>query len=59
MALKIPISFKKEEKDMYDFLFSQLSPSIYIKGLLRKEMINLETKTPSQKKNNDKFELDF
>lgn len=38
MAMKIPLSFKESEKEMYDFLQSQLSPSIYIKQLLLKEM---------------------
>jgi len=58
MALKIPISFKKDEKDMYDFLLSQLSPSIYIKEYLKSQMKLKENKTPNEKQNS-KFELDF
>jgi hypothetical protein len=38
MDLKIPLSFKQSEKNMYDFLKSQLSPSIYLKQLLKNEM---------------------
>lgn len=36
--MKIPISFKKTEQDLYDFLNSKRSPSCYIKDLLEKEM---------------------
>lgn len=35
--MKITISFKQNEKDLYDFLISKRSASIYIKDLLEKE----------------------
>lgn len=35
---KIVISFKDQEKDLYDFLKSQLSPSIYVKEMLKDKM---------------------
>ncbi|MFR1908635.1 MAG: hypothetical protein ACLS28_24165 [Clostridium neonatale] len=35
--MKITISFKQNEKDLYDFLISKRSSSIYIKDLLEKE----------------------
>lgn len=38
MAMKVSVSFKEDEKRMYDFLKKQLSPSIYIKEMLKKEM---------------------
>ncbi|MGL4875199.1 MAG: hypothetical protein ACRC30_11185 [Clostridium sp.] len=37
-SLKVPISFKQSEKSMYDFLQSKLSPSVYIKEFLIREM---------------------
>lgn len=36
--MKTPISFKKSEKDLYDFLNSKRSPSCYVKDLLEREM---------------------
>lgn len=50
---KIGISFKDTENDLYDFLKEKLSPSIYIKELIKKDMENKET----NKK--DKIEFDF
>lgn len=58
MAIKVSISFKDSEKNMYDFLQSKLSSSIYIKGLIKKEM-RLNENQISNKKNNNKFNLDF
>ena len=40
MALIIPISFKESEIDLYSYLKSQVSPSVYIKQLLYKEINN-------------------
>ncbi|HEY5563916.1 MAG TPA: circadian clock-controlled protein [Clostridiaceae bacterium] len=57
MALKVSISFKETEKDMYNFLLSQLSPSIYIKGLIKKEMPVKVMK--NEKKQESDFDLDF
>jgi len=56
MAVKIPISFKETEKDMYEFVLSQLSSSIYIKGLIKKDM---ETNKISTSKVNTDFGIDF
>lgn len=36
--MKIQLSFKKTEQTMYDFVKGQLSPSIYLKQLLKNEM---------------------
>jgi len=36
--LKITVSFKEGEKDMYEYLEKQLSASIYLKQLLKNEM---------------------
>mgnify|MGYP001562718145 CR=1 FL=1 len=58
MAIKVSISFKDSEINMYDFLQSQLSSSIYIKELIKKEM-RLNDNKISNKKNNNKFNLDF
>jgi len=57
LALKVSISFKETEKDMYNFLLSQLSPSIYIKGLIKKEMPVKVMK--NEKKQESDFDLDF
>ena len=37
--MKIPISFKKTEIELYQFLSSKRSPSNYVKDLLEKEML--------------------
>lgn len=58
LAIKVSISFKDSEKGMYDFLQSQLSASIYIKELIKKEMKLYENKI-SNKKNNNEFNLDL
>jgi hypothetical protein len=50
---KLGISFKDTENDLYDFVKEKLSPSIYIKELIKKDMENKET----NKK--DKIEFDF
>ena len=48
MAIKIGISFKETEKELYDFLQKQLSPSIYVKELIQREIEATETKTESK-----------
>ncbi|MDC4241663.1 MULTISPECIES: hypothetical protein [Clostridium] len=50
---KIGISFKDTEIELYEFVKGKLSPSIYIKELIKKDMENKET----NKK--DKIEFDF
>ena len=58
MAIKISVSFKdtESEKEMYDYIQSQLSSSIYIKGLIKKDM---EENKPVAKKVNTNFGMDF
>lgn len=48
---KIGISFKDTEIDLYEFVKDKLSPSIYIKELIKKDMEN--------KENNNKKNLSF
>ena len=50
MAIKVGISFKESEKDIYDFLQKQLSPSIYVKELIKKEKEAEEAKTEEKPK---------
>jgi hypothetical protein len=38
MPLKIQLSFKLAEKAMYEHVLKQLSPSIYLKQLLKNEI---------------------
>jgi hypothetical protein len=38
MGMKVPLSFKKTEKEMYEYLMKQLSPSIFVKQLLKNEI---------------------
>lgn len=38
MAMKISISFKENEKYIYDYLMTKLSPSIYLKELILLDM---------------------
>ena len=37
--MKIPVSFKRTEIDLYNFLNSKRSPSNYVKDLLEREML--------------------
>lgn len=52
--LKIPLSFKETEKDMYDYVKKQLNYSAYLKGLIIKDMDNSKPK-----KENSSFNFDF
>lgn len=53
MAVKVAISFKDTEieKAMYDFLQSQISPSYYLKSLIKIEMEKNGQVTVPEKKN--------
>lgn len=51
MAKQISLSFKEHEMEMYNFIKSKSSPSIYIKELIKNTM-NGENK----QQNNDKHE---
>lgn len=58
---KIPISFKKGEEDLYNFIKSKRNASCYIKDLVEKDMnVNREVTMERQTsyKNND-FGFDF
>lgn len=58
MAMKISISFKENEKHIYDYLMTKLSPSIFIKELILREMKNEEPKQNKRKESKIDF-LDF
>jgi hypothetical protein len=51
MALKVTLSFKESEKEMYDFLMSQLSHSIYLKSLIKPQMECEKAPEKQQSKN--------
>lgn len=50
---KVGISFKDKEIDLYNFLMNQISPSIYIKQLLKEQIKKEEPK--EIKRNNFNF----
>ena len=56
MALKVNISFKESERDMYDFLKSKLSPSVYLKEYIQSQMIKSE---PVKKEEISNFDMDL
>lgn len=55
MELRISLSFKLNEKDMFDFVKSQLSGSIYIKGLIKNDMEKSSKETTNEPKRKDIF----
>jgi hypothetical protein len=55
--MKIPVSFKEEEKVMYDYVNEKLSASIYIKQLIKDDM---EKNKPQERKSkNTGVSFDF
>jgi len=50
---KVGISFKDKEIDLYNFLINQISPSVYIKQLLKEQIKKEEPK--EIKRNNFNF----
>ncbi|MGL5149643.1 MAG: hypothetical protein ACRC7N_03600 [Clostridium sp.] len=56
---KLSISFKdnQEEQKLYNFLKDQLSPSVYIKMLLKREMCQQEMKQPAKQNNRRSFDF--
>lgn len=54
--MKIPISFKSDEIDLYNFLKNKRSPSIYIKDILEKEMENNNSNVNKNDVDNSNFE---
>ncbi len=63
MALKISLSFKENEVEMYEYIKTKRNASCYIKDLIEKDMrINNYTRNKKEEKsNNDSndLELDF
>ncbi|MGL5084298.1 MAG: hypothetical protein ACRC68_01025 [Clostridium sp.] len=63
--MKIPISFKKEEEHIYNYIKSKRNASVYIKDLVEEEMNNkniIKEKTVVRKKEervSGNLELDF
>lgn len=58
--MKIPISFKESEKEIYSFIKSKLSPSIYIKELVIADMKKSNTsREEMHEKKKRNFELDM
>lgn len=53
---KIGISFKDSEIELYEFIKSQLSPSIYIKQLIKDQM---EKKNGEEKHTSNKIQNSF
>lgn len=50
---KVGISFKDKEIDLYNFLMNQISPSVYIKQLLKEQ---IKKEDPKEiKRNNFNF----
>lgn len=49
MAKKVSISFKENEMDLYDYLMSKISPSYFLKTLIKKE-IEAESGKNAEKK---------
>jgi len=56
MAIKVSVSFKDTEQEMLNHVNSQLSISIYIKGLIQKDMQN---KIIPEKKQSNNYSVDF
>lgn len=51
MAKKVSISFKENENelDLYEYLMSQISPSYFLKALIKKEMSAESSKNAEKK----------
>ena len=56
--MKVSLSFKEDEKEMYNYLQSQLSASIYIKQLIKNDM-EKSTKPEREIKTTKRNLLDF
>jgi hypothetical protein len=57
MAIKVNISFKESEREMFEFLDNQISASYYIKQLIKEKM---DHNKPAPKQNNNTgFQLDI
>lgn len=58
MVLKIPISFKKNEKHIYDYIKSKRNYSDYIKDLVEEDM-KKNTEVKPVKRNKNDFSIDI
>ncbi len=56
MGMKIPISFKENEKEIYDWIKSKRNFSVYIKDLVEEDMKKNKEVKPIKRKN---FEIDI
>lgn len=59
MALKVSISFKESEKELYEYLTKKLSASIYIKELIQIDMKEDKSNKGSKEVKRNGFKLDF
>ena len=57
--MKIAISFKDNEADLYNFLKEKRSPSCYIKDILEKEMQQNNNSESTKKEVNNNNSNDF
>lgn len=57
--MKISLSFKENEKEIYDYLTSKLSASIYIKELILVDMKEKPEKRNENKKNATGYDFNF
>ena len=56
MGMKIPSSFKENEKEIYDWIKSKRNFSVYIKDLVEEDMKKNKEVKPIKRKN---FEIDI
>ena len=62
--MKIPVSFKKEEGDLYKFIKSKRNASVYIKDLVEEDMNNTKgaknkPELINKERINGNLEIDF
>lgn len=50
---KVGVSFKDKEMDLYNFLMEQISPSAYIKQLLKEQIKKEKEDNPKAAKRNN------
>lgn len=55
--MKIPISFKKSEKEIYDYICSKRDKSAYIKDLVEADMKSKNNNKKKERKSSS-FEID-
>ena len=57
--MRIPLSFKNTERDLYNFLKEKRCPSCYVKNLLEKEMLKEKGSAEKDTSNTQEFEDSF